>query len=197
MIIEVEESYYKHFYSFLQEVEPELRIEEDVDTYIYDLIEIADRYEKKATRNFLKINVLPAVAIYKALLEHREEKDALRLIGDYISRTESKNVKTYRGKGLISRLLGCYNGVLYREMNRRKEGWKITWLYHTRKETACNVQECLIASVLNELECARLIPVLCEHEHRLMKSLHNGHFSCNHTIGNGDDFCDFVFEEKL
>lgn len=197
MIIEVEKTYYKRFYTFLAAVDPELNIEEDVDKYIYEMDQISDRYEKEETRKFLNYYVLPLAAIYKGLQEQLKSEEAIELIEQFLlNEIAKRDGKVFGGKGLVGRLTGTSDRIVFQEFNARNEGWKITWLYNNKSESACNVEKCLIYDILDELECKNLMPIVCNVEYQLMERLQNGQFSRAKCIGLGDEYCDFVFEEK-
>lgn len=197
MIIEIEKTFFKHFFDFLNGKEPTVAIREEADVYIYDLAECLNRYRKGNTKRFLKDALLPAIAVFKALSDTWLTKERiLSLMAEYVEKYDAGTRSFYRVKGKVGRLTGSYRDAVYAEMKKREEGWDKIWLYNAPKESACNVTKCLIYEVCREYECPALTALFCDYEKKLFQGM-NGEkgFSCNHAIGRGDEFCDFVFEE--
>ena len=198
MIIEIEKSFFKRFFDFLIEREPTVSVREEADVYIYDLADYLNRYRKRSSKRFLKHTLLPAVAIFRALCDTwLKEERILSLMAEYVDQYAAGRLCLYRAKGGVGKLTGSYRSAVYAEMKKREEGWNKVWLYNTAKESACNVTTCLVYEVCKELECPALTVLFCDYEEKLLSGMNGGKgFVRNHTIGKGDDFCDFVFEEK-
>lgn len=198
MIIEVEKSFFKHIFSFLTEEGKDVSIREEVDIYIYDLVDHLNAYEKKPTKKFLKNFLYPGIAVYKALKDTwMKEEEILDLLMKYLDKYAKGTLTSYGMRGVTGRSTGSYASTVYSELKKRDEGWEKVWLYNTKKESACNVTKCLVYDVCKGLECAELTKLFCGFEKKLMKNMNGeGLFSLNHAIGLGDEFCDFVFEGK-
>lgn len=195
MIIEIEKSFFKKFYAFLAK-ECAVSVQEDADMYIYDLSEVPSRYRQRALKKLMTERVLPAIALYKALIARSfSEQETLDLLERYAKREEQRMLRRYASKGKLSRALGMYKGTIYRLFAKRKDGWEKIWAVNGAKQSRCTVTLCPIVSVLREYDCGSLAPLFCRQETERYKSLHGaGYFSCAHSIGRGDGFCDFVFE---
>ncbi|MBO4988912.1 MAG: L-2-amino-thiazoline-4-carboxylic acid hydrolase [Clostridia bacterium] len=197
MIIEIEKTFFKHFFDFLSGKEPTVSIREEADVYIYDLAECLSRYQKRSTKRFLKNNLLPAIAVFKALSDTwLTQERILSLMKAYLEQYAAGTLSFYHFKGKVGKLTGSYQNAVYAEMKKREEGWDKIWLYNAPKESACNVTKCFIYEVCKEFECPALTVLFCDYEKELFQRMNGGKgFACNHAIGRGDEFCDFVFEE--
>lgn len=195
MIIEIEKSFFKKFYAFLAK-ECAISVQEDADMYIYDLSDVPSRYRQRYMKKLMTERVLPAIALYKALIAKSFSKqETLDLLERYAKQEGQKELRRYALKGKLSRLFGTYGGTIYRLFARRRDGWEKIWAFNGAKASRCNVTLCPIASVLREFDSAPLAPIFCRQEIEKYKNMHGaGYFSCAHSIGCGDEFCDFVFE---
>ena len=154
--------------------------------------------EDQALRWHLKENILPGLALYRALLqEHTGNQQAALAEVDAAFRAKSMA----RSRALLAPLkllhdpFRLFKVILPQIMTQfPAEGWDITYVENNDEKVAFNITRCYYLNTLTALGAPELTASFCKGDDTMAEFFPPAiRFVRLHTIGRGDTQCDFQY----
>jgi hypothetical protein len=155
------------------------------------------RYQEAALRQHLEENILPALALYQALLEaDQRPSQALVIVEQLFHAALLKKRKQLQFLGRLPFFFTLLR-IVTKPFTRRNfppRGWQVEWLEVNRKRVAFNMHSCFYLDMLDAYGAPELAAVFCSLDDLLYEDLSPYmRWERTKTLARGDDCCDFRF----
>ncbi|MHB8134681.1 MAG: L-2-amino-thiazoline-4-carboxylic acid hydrolase [Anaerolineaceae bacterium] len=154
--------------------------------------------ENNALRWHLKEKILPGLALYRVLLqEHIGDQPAvLASVEDaFRAKTLAKSRLLFTPLRVLPNPFGLLKLVFPRLMKQfPREGWDTTFIENSPNRIAFNMTRCFYLNSLTTLGAPELTPSFCKCDDDMAECFPRDiRFVRQHTLGRGDNLCDFQY----
>ena len=163
-----------------------------------DLYKARSRFLSPAVNIHVTSNMLPALALYRALLDAGDSQEEALGVVDTILEAETRRLVR------IVRLVKYFPepfkvfGFLQRWVARigfPPEGWDIRYLQDDNQRVAYNIRRCVYVDVLTRFGAPELAPLFCKSDDRMFASMPESiRWQRTGTMANGAEYCDFRWD---
>jgi hypothetical protein len=152
----------------------------------------------RALRQHLEENILPGVALYRALLADEDTRDRAEQLIEGAFRAWAESGR--RSMARLGRLPFFYGllRVLIRpvmRLNFPAPGWETEWVEVSGQALAFNMKRCFYLDVLEGYGVPELTRYYCAMDDLIYEGVSpHVRWARTKTLGRGDECCDFRFE---
>lgn len=168
-----------------------------------DLYAGRPRFSNPVLRIHLEQLILPAIALYRALLvEERGSQSAALDALESCFAEQFKDLTVALQTRIIDHLPGGFATLrLANRMMLRSgyppEGWKIEWIEDSPQRIAYNITGCLYLNVLQAYGVAEITPYFCALDDKMYGNAKTVAWERTETLGRGDAACNFVLRPRV
>ena len=163
-----------------------------------DLYAERKKYENRALRQHLEENILPGIALYQALLDDPDtQQRSMDLVEAAFTEWAAPNRRFMERLGRLPFFYGLMRALIKPVMRRNfpAEGWETEWVESSGDALAFNMTRCFYLDVLVEYGVPELTAFYCRMDDLVYDDVSpHVKWDRKHTLGRGDDCCDFRFE---
>ncbi|MBN1661787.1 MAG: L-2-amino-thiazoline-4-carboxylic acid hydrolase [Anaerolineae bacterium] len=176
---------------------PAHNLMERVEAQYAALYEARAHYGHPALRAHLEDNILPGLALYRALRQDgHHEQAALKTVERMFAASMGPRRRQLARLGRLPFFFGLLRIVTRWIMAHSypAAGWEVSWPREGHDVVAFDMHSCFYLTVLTEYGAPELAPVYCRLDDLLYDDLWPGvRWQRTGTLGRGDDCCDFRF----
>jgi hypothetical protein len=164
----------------------------------HDLYAERKQYENRALRRHLAEGILPGVALYQTLLDDPDTQQAsLDLAEAALAEGALARRRSMQRLARLPFYYGLMRAVIkpFMRLNFPAEGWETEWVESSGEALAFNMTRCFCLDVLVEYGAPELTALYCKMDDLVYDDVSpHVKWDRKHTLGRGDDCCDFRFE---
>ncbi len=140
-------------------------------------------------------SILPAIAIYKVLMQYEGEKSAYKKVEDCIltnAKKQEKFLKALSRLPCFFKLFGkmCKVGI---KTNFGAPAFNMIWEENSANVIKWTCKSCIYNNELTRYGAGELTKIFCKADDVMYGDLTGAKWARTQTIGNGDELCDFKF----
>lgn len=163
-----------------------------------DLYAGREQYDSGALRRHLEENILPGVALYRALLADPDTREAAMPLFEVAieawAASQRKSLERLARLPVYYWLMWAVIKLMMRS-NFPEAGWETEWVQANGEAIAFNMKSCFYVDVLGAYGVPELIIPYCRTDDLICEDLSpHVRWVRQGTLGRGDRHCDFRFE---
>jgi hypothetical protein len=163
-----------------------------------DLYAERKQYENRALRQHLEGNILPGIALYQTLLDDPDtQQRSMDLAEAAFTAWAAPNRRFMERLGRLPFFYGLMRALIKPMMRRNfpAEGWETEWVEASGEALAFNMTRCFYLDVLVEYGAPELTALYCKMDDLVYEDVSpHVKWDRKHTLGRGDECCDFRYE---
>ncbi len=170
-----------------------------VQHHFDELYAARPRFDHPALRNHLEKNILPGLALYRALCEKNADAQGVFAELDRLfeaSMVSSTVAVQARLLGLFPDPFSVFRAIITRTLPQQypTEEWAFRWVENSPDVVAFDATDCFYLRVLTEYDTPELTAHFCRLDDVMMSHFPYFAWKRTRTIGRGDAVCDFRYE---
>lgn len=141
-------------------------------------------------------SILPAVAVYRTLLEHGwTQVEARRIIRRSVLDDAKSMAKFFQTLGKLPFFFPLFRVMCPASMKNvyGEEAWRFEWKRNDAWVIQWDCHSCLYANVFRRYGVPELTPIFCECDDVIYGNIPGARWGRTKTIGRGAPLCDFCF----
>ena len=163
-----------------------------------DLYAGRKRYDNRALRQHLAEGILPGIALYQILLDDPDtQQGSMDLVEAALTEGALAGRRSMERLGRLPFYFWLMRVVIkpIMRLNFPKEGWQTEWVEISGDEISFNMTRCFYLDVLTAYGVPELTALYCKMDDLTYEAVSPYvKWDRKHTLGRGDDCCDFRFE---
>ena len=163
-----------------------------------DLHAERNRYDNRALAKHLEEGILPGIALYQTLQDDSDtQQQSLDLVEAALAEGAASRRRSMERLGRLPLYYWLMRVVIkpFMRLNFPAEGWETEWVETSGDEISFNMTRCFYLDVLAAYGAPELTALYCKMDDLTYDDLSpDVKWDRKHTMGRGDDCCDFRFE---